>query len=122
MNHTRAFSRLVFLLISLLTLLALVSCQRSRSLSEPLPGEIRGRVVDAQGKPCEGFTVNLTPEEGSGLTAVTDKDGYFLFTNIPSGEYQVSVTYRRGSLLGITSQSIVFDASSGLDIGELVLK
>jgi hypothetical protein len=119
MNHIRAFAKLLFLLISLLTMLALVSCG---SPPEPLPGEIRGRVVDAQGKPCEGYTVTLLPEEGVGSTAVTDRNGFFLFQDVPSGRYKLSVMYRRGSLLGITQKTIVFDASSGLDIGELVLK
>jgi hypothetical protein len=49
-----------------------------------LPGQIRGRVRDANGAVLPGATVTLGIN-GTERTAISDNDGSFLFTGVPSG-------------------------------------
>lgn len=56
-----------------------------------------GTVTDAEGNPLEGITVTLerTDKSGSGmskLTAVTDADGLYTFTNMGPGTWKITIT------------------------------
>jgi hypothetical protein len=70
-----------------------------------LPGQITGRVTDEQGAGIPGVTIVVNAPK-SRQTAITDADGLFVVSQVPSGKVKVS-----SELLGFGSQSrsIVFD-------------
>ncbi|MBB6052918.1 carboxypeptidase-like regulatory domain-containing protein [Armatimonas rosea] len=49
------------------------------------PGQVRVKVVDAQGKPRAGVTVTMAPRG----TATSNADGEALFTEVPEGRYNI---------------------------------
>ena len=51
---------------------------------------ITGRVMDSGGAVLEGARVELKPK---GITLSTDEHGEFTFTNIPKGDYTVTISY-----------------------------
>jgi len=54
---------------------------------------IRGKVVDAAGKPVEGATVNIEATEANRKAETkTNKNGEFLQVGLASGRYNVTVT------------------------------
>jgi hypothetical protein len=53
-------------------------------------GWVNGRVVDAQDRPVAGLTVELASGPASRRT-VTDRDGRYALTKIPSGRFTLSV-------------------------------
>ena len=55
-------------------------------------GTIQGRVADAQGAVLPGVTVTAT-QTATGLvrTAVTDENGAYLISNLPTGPYRLEV-------------------------------
>ncbi len=56
-------------------------------------GSIVGKVVDQSGTPVYGARVILTRAgQSSPLTADTDQDGQFIFSNVPPGPFQLSIT------------------------------
>ena len=56
-------------------------------------GQITGRVVDTAGRPVAGLTIELGPSRmgGGGRRTVTDRDGRYLLSRVPSGRFVVSV-------------------------------
>lgn len=46
---------------------------------------VGGRVTVSSGKPPKGVRVNMVDETGHVLTVTTDRDGYYLFTDVPRG-------------------------------------
>jgi hypothetical protein len=52
---------------------------------------ITGSVLDVAGAPIAGATVTVNVPGAAARTAVTDAGGKFVFTNIPSGSYDVTV-------------------------------
>ncbi len=54
---------------------------------------VRGKVVDAQGKPVEGATVLIESKESNRKAETkTNRNGEFLQVGLPSGAYNVTVT------------------------------
>ncbi|NBT88016.1 MAG: TonB-dependent receptor, partial [Flavobacteriaceae bacterium] len=53
-------------------------------------GQVKGRVLDQDNFPLPGATVMA---ENSGVAAISDFDGYFTLTSVPSGEDQIMVSY-----------------------------
>ena len=51
-------------------------------------GTLSGIVVDKNGKPIPGFTINLSP---AFQISKTDEKGAFTFTNVPAGQVQVAI-------------------------------
>jgi hypothetical protein len=66
------------------------------------PGQIRGRATDEQGAALPGVTIRL---EAAGVhrTAVTDSDGTFILSNVPTGFVTLSA-----QLAGFRSASHAF--------------
>jgi hypothetical protein len=76
--------RLALLLAVLVTSAASLQAQSST-------GRISGTVVDSSGAVLPGATVTVTQgQTGFTKNAVTDKDGAYLFVNLPVGTYSVS--------------------------------
>ena len=100
----------------------------------PPEGTLRGTVVNPDGVPIEGASVTV---EGLGATATTDENGFYQFTDVPEGEYTVTVAafgpfdeqtaevniirggtgYTQNFNFGNTLPTVTFDFSS--DIGVL---
>jgi|GEM_PF-4098722 len=67
-------------------------------------GDINGNVKDENGKPQAGAKVELLDKDGNPITladgtplvAYTDKNGNYIFKNVPNGTYQVRVTLPDG--------------------------
>jgi iron complex outermembrane receptor protein len=51
---------------------------------------IKGKIIAANGNAIEAATVSILNTE---KTTITDKEGDFSFTNIASGNYQISISY-----------------------------
>lgn len=77
-----------FLLLSLLQCIAAIVIAQSKN------GMISGIVNSNDGKAIEAATILLLKEKDSAIvkSAVTDKQGQFVFAKIPGGKYFVSVT------------------------------
>jgi hypothetical protein len=58
-------------------------------------GELRGRVVDEDGKPLANLRLGLRP--ATSTQVITDRDGYFTATKLRPGDYLVRIGPERGS-------------------------
>ncbi|RMH23092.1 MAG: hypothetical protein D6701_00705 [Gemmatimonadetes bacterium] len=68
--------------------------QRAARLAERLPpGLVKGRVVDEAGRPVETAEVRLDAGTGADQVAVTDREGRFLFQEVPAGSWHVTVSH-----------------------------
>jgi tetratricopeptide (TPR) repeat protein len=54
-------------------------------------GKITGTVIDFDGKPWANLPVNIKSDQGATQTVNTDADGKFVFNNLRTGKYTVSV-------------------------------
>lgn len=57
-------------------------------------GELRGRVIDEDGKPIAKLRVGIRP--GTVTQVITDQDGYFTATKLRPGDYQVWIAPQHG--------------------------
>ena len=69
--------------VVLFPLIALLPC-----IAQVESGTFSGTVLDTDGKPISGFTVNLSPIF---QRSKTDENGAFSFTNIPAGPVQIMI-------------------------------
>ncbi|HYG79595.1 MAG TPA: TonB-dependent receptor [Pyrinomonadaceae bacterium] len=84
--NSRPLSRLLPTLFCLTFLLASVASAQQTT------GEITGRVVDAAGNVVPGATVTVVNKgTGQSRTATTNEDGDYTVTQLPPGNYDVSV-------------------------------
>jgi hypothetical protein len=74
----------------------------------PQTGTLEGRVLDAQGAPLPGVTVNLTGPQG-GTSTVTGDDGAFRFGLLVGGDYTVGATLEG---LGSTEVKVVLGSGT----------
>ena len=84
---------------SLAYILYLIGIMATFSLIAPVPcigqaeaGTLSGTVLDTEGKPISGFTINLSPVF---KILKTDENGAFTFTNVPAGPVQVIIPPRQ---------------------------
>jgi len=79
-------------LARLLGALALVVWLPSQGFAQTLTGTITGRVLDSSGAVLPGAEVSITSPSmiGGARNAFTDEQGVYRFTQLASGEYQVS--------------------------------
>ena len=62
--------------------------------ASPVVSVIRGRATDSGGLPLEGVAVIATsPALQGSQSAITGRDGNFVLTNLPPGEYVVTLYY-----------------------------
>lgn len=74
-------------------------------------GRISGNVTDASGSALGGAKVILTnPDTQDTRNAVTDDQGYYLFTNLPIGKYTIEVTQTGFQKKQQTGVSVFADA------------
>ena len=92
--------------ISLLTLFGAMVLVASPPpvLAQALTGTITGRAVDSSGGVLPGVDVSITSPSmiGGARSAVTDDQGVYRFTQLASGEYQVSFKLAGFKTLNIT--------------------
>ena len=60
-------------------------------------GELRGRILDEDGKPLANLRVGIRP--GTATPVLTDQDGFFTATKLRPGDYSVSVIRRGPEIL-----------------------
>jgi len=65
-------------------------------------GELRGRVIDEDGKPMTKLRVGIRP--GTSTPVITDQDGYFTATKLRPGDYLVSILRRGPEILSKFSE------------------
>ena len=58
-------------------------------------GELRGRVIDEDGKPLANLRVGIRP--ATSTPVITDQDGYFTATKLRPGDYLVRDRAAAGS-------------------------
>ena len=78
----------VVLTAILVATLALLSAPRAAAQM----GSISGQIMDINGKPWAGLTVQATSEQGAKQTAKTDNDGKYSIPNLRAGIYMVTIT------------------------------
>lgn len=72
-----------------------------------LYGKITGRVTDSQ--TGEGLPQAAVKIEGTTMIAITDLDGYYVFLNVPPGEYTLSAQYTGYQVLKVENIGVVAD-------------
>ncbi len=76
-------------------------------------GIVSGTVTDlATGNKLAGVNMII---EGTNLTTVTDKDGYFVITNVPPGEYKVTASLVGYSDFQVSKVNVLMDVTSTVD-------
>src|SRR5688572_11618109 len=90
--------------LAIVTMLTGVAAVRADG---PQTGTLEGRVLDAEGNPLPGVTINLAGPQGQTST-VTGEDGVFRFGLLVGGEYTVGAT-----LEGLGSTEILVQLGAG---------
>jgi len=94
-------------------------------LSKSQTGTVRGNIYEKEsGSPIIYCNVQLA---GTNLGATTDLDGFFVITNVPSGEYRLIATYvgfdSISSPVKVKAGAVVYQAltmiESGINLGEV---
>jgi tetratricopeptide (TPR) repeat protein len=94
--------------------------------------ELQGRLLLPSGQPASGVRVSLSGADFTSGSTMTDNDGGFRFSNIPSGNYSVnvkgvegqyeseneSITIAKGSPVGQTFNTILYLRPPGVKKGE----
>ncbi len=75
--------------ISFITALC-ATCVFVSASEQPAAGLVKGRILDNENNPLPGAVVIL---DDNSHTAVTDLDGFYSFTRIPSGNHNLKVSY-----------------------------
>lgn len=84
----KIFNKSVLGTAILVAALALASAPRAAAQM----GSISGQILDINGKPWVGLTVQATSEQGAKQTAKTDNDGKYSIPNLRTGIYMVTIT------------------------------
>ncbi len=71
---------------------------KTTTTTAPRVGDVSGSVVDATGQPVPGATVTAHDTNGKAFTVAVDADGQFELTDLPPGQYVVSIGVPRGLL------------------------
>ena len=86
MRHQLQFLRVLFVVLTLC-----IACASS-AFAQETTARLSGQVTDPAGAVVNNAEVSLTnPQTNEARTAKTDNDGYFSFTLIPPGKYDLSV-------------------------------
>lgn len=73
---------------------------------------IQGRIVMPDGKPAIGVRVAMSGADFTNGATVTDNDGNFTFSNIPAGNYNVTV--RSSNLYESENETLIIDRNSAI--------
>lgn len=84
----KIFNKSVMLTAVLAAALALLSAPRAAAQM----GSISGQILDINGKPWAGLTLQATSEQGAKETAKTDNEGKYSIPNLRTGIYMVVIT------------------------------
>jgi tetratricopeptide (TPR) repeat protein len=84
----KIFNKSVLLAAILVAPLVCVTAPRAAAQT----GSVSGQVLDVNGKPWAGLTVQATSDQGAKLEAKTDNDGKYSITNLRAGIYTLTIT------------------------------
>lgn len=84
----KIFNKPVVLTAILVAALALTTAPRAAAQT----GTVSGQIMDINGKPWAGLTVQATSEQGAKQTAKTDNDGKYSIPNLRTGIYTLTIT------------------------------
>jgi hypothetical protein len=106
----------------LLTAVLVATSSGSSAFAQSLTGTITGRAVDSSGAvlPGVGVTIASPSMIGGPRTAVTDDQGVYRFTQLPSGEYTVSFALPGFKTLNVTGVRVDVGATMTIN-GNLVI-
>ena len=91
MSMLKSWSRsLLSLMLLVGSMLALPFTARAETVSSTNTAIIQGTVLDAGGAAVSGAEISLTPVN---ITVVSDAQGTYRITNVPSGKYTLTVSY-----------------------------
>jgi hypothetical protein len=110
----RSIFRLYCLILVVLALAAATNAQTTS-------GSITGSVADPQQSAVAGATVSVTEEAKSlTLTATTDKEGRFVFPQVPPGTYKLTI--EAGGFKKMERTGLLLVANDKLALGDLTLE
>ena len=91
-------------------------------LSQTKTGNISGRITDGLSKTIESATIALIKAQDSSVVkyAVASKEGKFVFDQVPSGTYLVSVS-AVGHLKGFSTLAVISDQQPEIILGTIEL-
>ena len=91
-------------------------------LSQTKTGNISGRITDGLSKTIESATIALIKAQDSSVVkyAVATKEGKFVFDQVPSGTYLVSVS-AVGHLKGFSTLAVISDQQPEIILGTIEL-
>ncbi|MFN8003165.1 MAG: carboxypeptidase-like regulatory domain-containing protein [Acidobacteriota bacterium] len=101
-----------------LSMLALLLCLGVSSvvLAQTITGRISGTVTDANGAAVPGVAVKITNDATQQVrTAMTDTNGFYVATNLPVGNYTVSIEHQGFKQARKTGYNLVADGRLTVD-------
>lgn len=99
-----------------LALIMATSVLAASVLAQSITGRISGSVMDGTGAVLPGVTVTVTNTETKLIrTAMSDPNGFFVITNLPVGEYSVSVAHQGFKKSTKTGYTLVADGRLTVD-------
>ena len=106
----------------LLTAVLFATSSGSAAVAQSLTGAITGRAVDSSGAVLPGVSVTIASPSmiGGTRTAVTDEQGVYRFTQLPSGEYTVSFALPGFKTLNVTGVRVDVGATMTIN-GNLLI-
>lgn len=107
-------SKRIYLRIAIAFILALIMAVcLSSNVNAATTGIVSGTVTDMEtGEKLQGVNVII---EGTGLTTVTDENGYYVITNVPPGDHKVIISLVGYKNVVVPSISVIMDATETVD-------
>src|SRR5215471_1244604 len=99
-----------------LLLLVICSCFSGGALAQTITGRISGTVTDSNGAAVPGVTVKIINEATQQVrSAMADPNGFYVATNLPVGNYSVTVEHQGFKKVTKTGYNLVSDGRLTVD-------
>ena len=104
----RAFYLILLTLLLMLTAASATGCEQTR-------GSIEGFVTDESGQPVSGARVRAVNNIAPIIMTSTSEDGYYIFINIPTGNWEIEFYDKFGRGVGLESVTVRSGETTRLD-------